>query len=184
MLVAALCGCNSRLDDETTLSFIGDSNIARWDLQNSFSSWITYNLGVSASGIDYIEEMAGKLAGRNAVVLFGTNDNYLLIDPDSRRDYEARYIDAILNLGADKVYLYEVLPRNFTGEGPLINQCIMEFNKDICDMVSVYPQIVYLKVFDDFIEKDGDLRWEYYNDGLHLSPQGYEILASALFKNI
>lgn len=184
LAVSLLSACDSQLDEETTLSFVGDSIIARWDLQSSFSSWITYNLGVSGSGIGYIEDLSGRMTGRNVVLLIGTNDSRLMADPETRREYEEKYVDAIVGLRAEKTYLFEVLPRDFSGDDPAVNDHIRAFNEEIAAKISAFPSITYLKVYDDFTGADGKIREEYYNDGLHLSPQGYEILASCLFKNI
>ena len=184
MLFLLITGCNPELDDKTTLTFIGDSIIARWDLQSSFSSLITYNKGVSGSGISYIEELSGKLSGRNIVILSGTNDNHLMKDQDSRKSYALRYIDAINSLKAEKIYLYEVLPREFKDENFIINENIRLFNNEINELISNNERIVYLKVFDNFLNDSGHINWQFYYDGLHLNSEGYNILANALFCNL
>lgn len=177
-------GCDSELDQRTTLTFIGDSIIARWDLQNSFSSLITYNLGISGSGVIYIEEQAGKMAGRNVVVLTGTNDNKVFKDDELRHSYQQRYLDAITNMNADIIYLYEVLPRSFSSDDSVINEYIRKFNSEIARQIAGNDKIVYLRVFDDFLDSDGDLNWQYFYDGLHPNAEGYEILANALFDKL
>lgn len=179
-----LAGCDSALDDRTTLHFVGDSLVARWDLQNSFSSLATYNLGRSGAGIAYIESLAGQLAGKNAVILIGTNDNLLMIGDDSLRDYSQRYLAAIEALGAERVYLYSVPPRDFAGDRATVNDDISRFNTLIETLTADSPHITYIGVYDDFVGDDGKICLEYYNDRLHLSPQGYEILTQKLFDRL
>lgn len=184
LLLIIFCGCNPNLDKKTTLTFVGDSIIARWDLQSSFSSLITYNKGVSGVGISYIESLAGKMVGQNVVVLIGTNDHLMMKNENDRRVYEQRYIEAVNRMGAKKVYLYEVLPRDFNNENKSLNEDIESFNKEINAMISDYPNIHYIHVYNYFMDKDGRIIQEYYNDGLHLSNRGYVILSNALFNSL
>jgi len=177
-------GCNDELDERTTLHFIGDSLVARWDLQGSFSSLATYNHGLSGSGISYIERLAGSMSGKNVVVITGTNDNRMMTDDIQRREYASRYIAAIEALGAAHIYLYEVLPRDFDGDRADINNDISAFNSEIRDMLRGSDHITYLTAYDDFIGNDGKIIVEYYSDRLHLSPQGYERLSQKLFDNL
>lgn len=174
-------GCNDDLDKRATLTFIGDSLIARWDLQESFSSFATTNLGQSGAGIDYIESHAGTMVGRNIVVIIGTNDSWKMSD-QYRDEYAKQYINAIIALNANKIYLYSVLPRDFDGDPDLINDDIDAFNKIIMNAVSQYSNIKYLNVYNDFIGNDGMIKEEYYSDRLHLSIPGYETLTNKLMQ--
>lgn len=181
MLLAA---CNTDLDEETTLTFVGDSIISRWDLQSYFSSLATTNLGRSGAGIDYIERMAGSMRGKNVVILIGTNNNNSFRNETTRKEFEQRYIAAINALEAKKIYLYDVLPREFHNDDAGVNDYIRMFNNDIAEYVSTRPDIVYMKLFDLFIADNNHINQQYYNDGLHLSPEGYEVLAVTLFNNL
>lgn len=181
ILAAIIAGCNDTLDEKTTLTFVGDSLIARWDLQNSFSSLITYNKGLSGSGVKYLESLAGAMSQRNVVVLTGTNDSPLFTDDETRHQYEQQYISALEALGAKKIYLIEVLPRDINGDGNILNNSIALFNAEIGEMIKDIPDITHIKAYDQFLGKDGCIVEEYYNDRLHLSPQGYEILTNKIF---
>lgn len=178
-----LAGCNDELDRKTTLTFVGDSLIARWDLQASFSSLATTNRGISGSGIAYIERIAGEMRGKNIVVLIGTNDSYMMI-PSAREAYADRYLAAIDALGADRVYLYEVLPRDFYFDTQETNRDIAAFNSLVRSKLENYPRITYVPVYDLFLADDGNVNVEYYTDMLHLSPQGYQILSARLFESL
>lgn len=169
-------------DDATTLSldFIGDSIIARWDIDEYFPTWQVYNYGVSGAGIDYIEGNAGRFVGKQVVVVIGTNDiNYMA--PNRIEKYTERYMTAINGLGASRVFLYSLHPRNFSSDRSDVNTDVANFNDHIRAKVSEVPSIVYLDVYSDFFYK-GEPNPHLYYDRLHLNPYGYEILVSALKK--
>lgn len=163
-----------------SLDFIGDSIIARWDIDEYFPKWQVYNYGVSGAGIDYIEGNSGRFVGKQVVVVIGTNDiNYMT--PDSIEKYTERYISAIERLGASKVYLYSLHPRNFSSDRSDVNKDVEDFNDRIRTRVSEVPSIIYIDVYNDFFY-EGEPNPRLYYDRLHLNPYGYEILVSALKK--
>lgn len=181
---AALVLMSSCSDDvkDARLDFIGDSIVARWDLAEYFPSRLVYNYGKSGAGIEYIESLAGRFAGRNVVVMIGTNNNYLFVESE-REDYARKYVDAINALDAKRVYLYSVLPRDFTSDRDDVNDDIAEFNAVVKRMVESMPAIVYMDVYDDFLH-DGKIDFQLYSDKLHLSPYGYEILTKTLLHEL
>lgn len=176
-----LSSCSDDVKD-ARLDFVGDSIVARWDLAEYFPSRLVYNYGKSGAGIEYLESLAGRFAGRNVVVMIGTNNNYLFVEPD-REDYARRYVDAITALDAKRVYLYSVLPRDFTSDRDDVNDDIAEFNAVVKRMVESMPAIVYMDVYDDFLH-DGKIDFQLYSDKLHLSPYGYEILTKTLLQEL
>ncbi len=175
-LAGMAAGCDN--NSQPALTFVGDSIVARWDLDEFFPHYRHTNLGLSGSGIGYLER---TLAGRSfddLVILSGTNDNYSF--SDSHLDsYVKRYVDAITSANADHVYLYSVLPRAFAGDDPAINDRIIAFNAAIRRAISGDPTITYIDAFDYFY-KDGQIDLALYSDRLHLSRDGYEVLASLL----
>ena len=176
-----LSSCSDDVKD-ARLDFVGDSIVARWDLAEYFPSRLVYNYGKSGAGIEYIESLAGRFAGRNVVVMIGTNNNYLFVETD-REDYARRYVDAITALDAKRVYLYSVLPRDFTSDRDDVNDDIAEFNAVVKHIVESMPAIVYMDVYDDFLH-DGKIDFQLYSDKLHLSPYGYEILTKTLLQEL
>lgn len=175
----ALMGCEEEARDPQ-LNFIGDSIIARWDVAESFPSRQVFNYGRSDEGIEYLESLAGKFDGREVVVLIGTNDNYLMTSED-RREYAERYVAALRALGASRIYLYSVLPRDFGQDRNDVNKDIAEFNAEVQSLTADDRSVIYMNVYDRFL-CDGEPAPQLYNDGLHLSPYGYEILTKALEK--
>ncbi len=177
--VIALGGCSDEVED-TVMYFTGDSLIARWDLEMDFPSWVTYNYGKSGASIDYIESQAGRYTGKEVTVEIGTNDRSQLA-PGAREQYLKRYVAAITGLGADRIYLFSLLPRDFKSDPSGVNDDIREFNDMVRGAVDLLPEVIYIDVYDDFLKDGGqNISPEYYSDGLHLTPYGYEIMTTAL----
>ncbi|MDE5608611.1 MAG: hypothetical protein K2I64_06735 [Muribaculaceae bacterium] len=175
LLVVASTGC---MDNQPELTFVGDSIVARWDLDEFFPHYPHTNLGLSGSGIGYLQR---TLAGRSfddLVILSGTNDNYSFSDGhiDS---YVSLYVSTIESADANHIYLYSVLPRDFASDDPAVNDRIMKFNDMVSHAVADNPAITYINAFEYFY-KDGQIDLALYSDRLHLSRDGYEVLASLL----
>ena len=185
LLMALMAFAVSSCKDEEadfTLNFIGDSLVARWDLPAYFPSRQVHNYGLGGAGIDYFSQYAGRFVGQTVVVEIGTNDAWQM-NPQGIDDYARRYMEAVTGLGAKRVYLFSLLPRDFKGDPTDINETIENFNSIIREKVKAYPQITYLDVYPDFM-LDGKPNPGLYNDRLHLSPAGYEILTRALDKSL
>ena len=180
--IAALAGLNSCEDKTEVLYFTGDSIVARWDLSEYFPAYVCHNEGVSGSGIEYLESQAGKYAGKNGVVISGTNDLGLMSSM-TLEAYATRYLSALENMHAERLYLYPVLPRDCEGEGPGVIKAISEFNDKVKQLTADEPTIIYLDVFGLFM-LDGKPNPQYFSDHLHLTPYGYEVLAKKLTEHI
>lgn len=173
----SLLACDKSEDDKV-YAFVGDSIITRWPLDETFPSQIVYNYGKSGEGIKYIIEQKNTFAGKEVVVMIGTND-YSNFYTQNLIDYASLYLEAISNLTDQRIYLYSVLPRKFKTDPSDINDKISEFNNKIKDLIVNYPAIYYLDVYNDFLYHD-DINFQYYSDGLHLNIFGYELLSSKL----
>jgi lysophospholipase L1-like esterase len=175
LMCGALSACES--DDEQAYCAIGDSLIARWDMQNSFPAHQTYNRGVSGSGIDYLEQQQNSCAGKTLFVLSGTNDLDLI--REDLNAYTARYLTAIERLGGQPTYVISLLPRDFDGDAADLNELIVRFNAQVQAEVASRPTLRYIDVHDAFT-KDGTMNRQLSFDGLHLNDYGYELLSSIL----
>lgn len=174
-------------DNPMTYRFIGDSIVTRWDLQASFPTLVTFNCGKSGSGVEHIKEYAGKCPGETAVIMCGTNNSSVLSSPELCAEYAREYVQALVSLRAQSVYVFPVLPRHFQGnDEPELNTNIKMMNRAIRSEIESLGSgnIIYLDVYDDFLDKDGKLNVNLSYDGLHLNPEGYEILTDKLNKEI
>lgn len=73
-ILTALCALSCEKEEMNELYFIGDSNVERWDVQQSFPSFITQNYGKGGTGFGYVANFTGKMAGKKVIVFTGTND--------------------------------------------------------------------------------------------------------------
>ena len=169
-------------EEDKRLTFIGDSIVARWDLEVSFPSYVVENKGVSGSGIASFENYAHKFSGEDIVVIIGTNDLGRITD-ETMASYARKYVQQIIATDAHEIYLYSILPRNFKSDSPTVNEKIRELNALIKKEAEGYANIVYIDAFTRFINKD-KIEMQYSYDGLHLSPYGYEILSEFLISNL
>ena len=168
----------SKDDDFRTVSFIGDSIVARWDVKRSFPTMITENKGLSGSGLEYIESNAGSsLKGKTAVILFGTNDMQHFSE-----EYLVRYVSSISELHAEKTIVISVLPRNMDGDATDVNLKIRTFNESVKVACTTHGWD-YVDAFA-MMQENGTIKLECYSDGLHLSDAGYEILTYEIRKRL
>lgn len=174
-----LIGCK----EETAykIDFIGDSIVAKWDAEEAFPSYAITNLGIGGSGIKYIESLAWKEKGKWVVSLSGTNDLLHFKENETLiKSYADRYLTALENLGAEKVYVISILPREFRNEESL-HPTIIKLNGELKRGVESREHMVFVNVFDEFLDGD-NIDYDLFEDNLHLTPQGYEILNQALRK--
>jgi len=162
--------------EERSLAFIGDSLVAIWDLQEYFPSYKTENYGVSGSGIAHIEDYRGCFAGKDVAVIIGTND--LKRIKSNEDEYATRYVDAVLQLGAENVYLYSIFPRSFKNDPDSINHKVARINSLIKKRIDS-TSVRYIDVFEE-LSKDDSIDMQYSYDGLHLNIYGYELISSRL----
>lgn len=175
-----LTGCH---EDAVTYRFIGDSIIKRWDLQNSFPTLVTENCGLMGSGLEHLQSYAGRCHGRQVVVMCGTNECWLLPTEEEAADYAVKYVDALIALQAERVYVFSILPRRFENDPEeQYNANIRLMNRAISVEIGArwMGTVSYIDVYDLFLDKDGELNMNLTYDGLHPNPEGYEILTRAL----
>ncbi len=172
-------GCGDTPEDPV-INFVGDSIIARWDINQSFPSYCVYNDGIGGSGIDLIESYESRFIGRDVVVMTGTNNNSQF-KATQYKEYAERYVSSILQLTDGKIFLFSVLPREFPGDKEDINRDIARFNAYVKERVKSIDRVYYIDAFPDFSKGEG-INHMYYSDGLHPNDTGYEILTQKLLK--
>lgn len=174
-MVVNACG---KADNETAVVFIGDSLIARWDVERSFPANKISNVGLVGSGVEWIEENRGLFSDLYVVVLTGTNDLKKL-DNRNLKSYADRYVEAMLGLNAKRLIVVSIIPRNNESGAHDINQLISELNQMIADGLKEERAVFYCDVYADFL-KNGTLNMNLSYDGIHLNEYGYEILTKKI----
>lgn len=181
-------------EDIPQLSFIGDSIVEVWDVQEYFPSYYTKNYGRSSTGTGYIIEHSGQFIGKDLVVLTGGNDMEAVMEqmegagPSGQdvvmKDYTYYYVQTINGLQARRVYLYSLLPLG-EGQGEDIderNQLVVQLNAFI-SQEALKRGWVYINAYTPLL-KDNRLNPEFSRDGRHLNRHGYDVLAQLLRQHL
>lgn len=182
MLLSVMVVTSCSTDEDVHLVFIGDSVVARWDLEVSFPSYVVENKGVSGSGIANVANYAHKCGKKNIVVIVGTNDLGRITD-ETMAEYAQSYMRQIVATDAENIYLFSILPRKFEGDTVTINQRIERLNALIKAESENYGNVIYIDAYSYF-KRNESIDSQYSYDGLHLSPYGYEILSELLISNL
>ena len=164
-------------EEEETLYFTGSSLVEKWDVRKYFPTRITYNMGLSGSGIEYIESQGSMFQGESVVVITGGNDLASINDLD---EYADRYLQVLCNMQANHIYLFSILPRlAFEDDG---YKKVRMLNAKIKERInSQMDRIIYIDIFERML-KDGNLNENMFYDGTHLNNWGYTLISEELNK--
>ena len=172
-----LTACSNNVENRHFV-VIGDSIVARWIVEMYFPDFVIENKGKGAAHIDYLDEFSHKCDGENVVVLIGTNDltriNYEKLDV-----YTERYVNALKELNASKLYVFSVFPRSIDSDAEHVNDIICEFNTSVKTSLSEMENVFYIDVFD-MLCYEGKLNPQYSFDGVHLNSFGYDLISFEL----
>lgn len=162
-------------DEEEALYFTGSSLVEKWDVRKYFPTRITYNMGLSGSGIAYIESQGSMFQDEAVVVITGGNDLPSINDLD---EYANRYLQALHNMQAKRIYLFAILPRLVFEEDNYEKVCAV--NAKIKGLIhGQVDGIIYIDLFDRML-KDGKLNEDLFYDGVHLNSWGYNLISEEL----
>jgi lysophospholipase L1-like esterase len=182
LLFGTACSNDDEENKDPFLTFIGDSEVARWDVKSFFPEYQTVNKGRSGAVVAHIEKMKNAAHGTYAIIILGTNNVHTLTT-EMLYEYADRYMAALAELNGKRTFVFSIFPRSFAGDAPGLNTIIKELNAIIKEKCLLIPSFTYLDVYHE-LEKDDGINPEYSYDGLHLSKQGYELITWILKKNI
>ena len=176
------CSNDEEKEKDPRLTFIGDSEVARWDVKFFFPEYHVINKGVSGYGVADVEKMENAAEGTYAVVILGTNNIHSLT-PETLSEYTDRYINTLEKLNGKRTFVFSIFPRSFDTDKPGMNEIIKQLNAMIKERCLAIPSFTYLDVYQA-LEKGDGINPEYSYDGLHLSKQGYELITWELKKKL
>ena len=84
-----------------------------------------------------------------------------------------------------EVYLLSVFP--VSEKSQYTSKVKIRNNATVCELnqqLAVLPGVTYVDLYDYLTDAQGQLNDTYTTDGLHLSPQGYQVLAEPIKKEI
>ena len=177
---------------DNNILFFGDSLTARYDLDFYFPKKNVINKGVGGEKTeDLLERIDKDVYEYNPSKIFvqcGINDIINDIDKEDILLNIRTIITGIkVNRSYAKVYMESLYPVNEKKvkdsdnekHRKLNNKQIKEYNEEI-KKICEDNSIIYINVFDEMTDKDGNLKELYTDDGLHLTNLGYLKLTSIL----
>lgn len=136
--------------------------------------------------LEHLKEQVLDLEPSKLVLLIGINDigrGYPI------RDIVTRISDIIMTVRQEslftEVYLLSVFP--VSEESQYASKVKIRNNttvRELNQQLAVLPGVTYVDLFDYLTDDMGQLNDNYTTDGLHLSPQGYQVLAEPIIKEI
>lgn len=185
-LIALMCFLGACAFDEgdSELCFIGDSITHQWDLDYYFPGYSIKKHAVVGAKVQDIDRWdVSDCEGLTTVILIGTNDIGLIQSGDSNakssRSYFAKlFMDRARRINAAKLVVVSILPRNYLGEQDTsVNLNIESQNAVLKDSLqSSSLRFTFVNAFPYFLGDGYEIDEDLLYDGLHPSPEGYEVL--------
>lgn len=99
---------------------------------------------------------------------------------DSLHSFAKVYAKKAASIHADPLVFVSILPRNYKNDHQIeVNKRIELQNKYIKEQLdSSHVNYKYLDIFKDFLKQDYIINEDLFRDGLHPSPEGYELLST------
>ncbi|CAN5722775.1 SGNH/GDSL hydrolase family protein [soil metagenome] len=165
------------------LLFVGSSSIRRWDLQESFPDLETINRGFGGSRIEdsvfYADRLVIPHEPRLIVFYAGDNDIQSGKSPEQVAEDFQSFVGVVREgLPAVKILFLSIKP-SLSRWSKI--ELIREANRLVETICVDDQQLEYVDLDQPMLGPDGMPRAELFvADGLHLSPQGYEVWADVL----
>ena len=183
-------------DNMKNIVFFGDSLTAGYDISKFFSNEYVVNSGINGNKTeDLIKRINEDLYSYNpskVFLLIGINDLTKGNDAEDVLSNIKFIINDIKdNRGNAKIYVQSLYPVNeevvkdHSNENirKLKNEQVLKLNKNLRKLCND-ENVIYINVYDQLIDKTGNLKKSYTTDGLHLTNLGYLKVTSVLKKYI
>ncbi len=187
-----MASCISKEESDSEICFVGDSIIYLWDLEYYFpNETIVKHAVIGAVVQDFDKWDLSDCENKKTVVLIGTNNlgRDRIVDSDAashRTSFIKEYKKRILAMHVDQLIAVSLLPRNSSySQDSTVNMNIQQLNRELHDTLrTMNINFKYVDVFDKFIDKDYKIKMDYFDDGLHPSKAGYDVLAREVEKKL
>lgn len=169
--------------------FLGDSITDWYPIEENYKDYPIVNSGKAGYKtkdiLDKLESMVYIYNPTKIFILIGTND---LNSQTSSKEILIENIKKIIeniseNRPNAKIYLESIYPINRTDNEKIImstvgkrtNKEILEVNRQLKNYC-IEKNIVYIDMYQELIDEDGNLKLDYTKDGLHLTNEGYAVV--------
>jgi len=175
-----------------SIVFLGDSITDFFRVNEFFPGAYVINRGISGDTTDGVlnrlHESVYELSPSKVFLLIGTND----LGDKKPVEYIAGNIKRIIseikqNCPQTKIYLESVYPVSLSKDkkikkfivGNRNNTDISRLN-DMLKIIADEAEITYIDVYSHLVDESGNIKTEYTVEGLHLTIQGYSVVAGVL----
>ena len=182
---------NSELKSVPAVIFIGDSIVARWNLESSFPGKAYLNRGIgwqtTSQVVLRMHQDVVDLHPRAVVIEVGTNDITGIFGEVSIAEIQANYraIYEIASSNGIRVLFASVLPVNeyskqakslhvFTLHPPDKIKALNQWLRGFC----IEHGLPFLDYYAAMIDESGFLRNDLSDDGVHPNVRGYAVMAN------
>ena len=176
---------------EPAIIFIGDSIVEYFPLHELLQSPKTLvNRGIRGYKTDLLlENLDAHLFGQaldKVFLMIGTNDiGKEMPQTETLANLEAVVQEISRDYPLALIHLLSVLPVNeqeqYKGTVYIrTNEKIQALNRAYQDLASIYTNVHFIDLYDNFLNENGQLRKDFTTDGLHLTIAGYVTLSKAL----
>ena len=172
--------------------FVGDSITWMYKLSDYYKDMPVVNSGIDGNTTDdVVENIKSRIYDYNpskVFILIGTND----IIYGKSDEHIVSNVDKIIkgikkNRPNCEIYIESIYPINNTDDEKIhhdmvknrTNSRINTINskiKKICNLNGAK----YINIHDLLLDEDGNLKLEYTNEGLHISPDGYKVITNKI----
>lgn len=181
---------NQKLD-KGQIVFAGDSITEFFALKKYLGrDFPLVNRGIAGTDsvwlLEHLKEQVLDLEPSKMVLLIGINDigrGYPI------RDIVNRISEIVMTVRQEslftEIYLLSVFPvsekSQYASKVKIRNNATV---RELNQQLAVLPGVTYVDLYDYLTDAQGQLNDTYTTDGLHLSPQGYQVLAEPIKKEI
>ncbi len=181
------------IDHQNYTIFVGDSLTAYGNWAERFPESLLSNDGISGDTTGGVLNRINNIDPEKPdriFIMVGIND---LIRGYNSSAIIANYTTILGSINnnspSTKIYILSVLPVNYGAYNKtdptmrkVDNNQITDLNNNLSQISKNYDDSEFINLYPYFIDSQGDLQANLTIDGIHLSPQGYEIWAN-LIKN-
>ena len=173
--------------------FVGDSLTQEFLLEEYFADKLVYNRGIGGDTTEGLlkrmDESIYALNPSKMFLLIGTNDLAINI---SGPDKIVENIKSIIIKTKERcrdtaIYVESLYPTATTGYNDLSEEALRNRANYAIDIINEKLEVLckqlevnYININRKLKDEEGKLKLEYTRDGLHLNPNGYEIVIDCL----
>ena len=176
---------------EPDIIFIGDSIVEYYPLYELLQTdKRLVNRGIRGYKTDLLlENLDAHLFGQaldKVFILIGTNDiGKEMPQTETLANLEAVIQEISRDYPLAQIQLLSVLPVNekeqYKGTVYIrTNEKIQALNRAYQDLASIYTNVQFIDLYDNFLDESSQLREDFTTDGLHLTIAGYATLSKVL----